>query len=493
MVFKSILFSILFFTTQVFGVGNNVRTSDFEQNVFGGAAFIFPTVTPTNGRVCQFAAGGEIESSTVTNAELAHLAGVSGDIQTQLNTKIQQGGNAFGATETIGTTDNQIISVLQNNTERMRIGTAGVSFGLPAGALQDAVSPVHIWANTSTSNINASGLIVERNENSVGSSGPSIVLRRSRGTGAAPTAALSSDTEGFISWQTHDGVSYNGTSNVQIFASATEPFTSTGHGSQFGISAAPNGSVSRTTRFRIEGNGEVNLGPNPASNPSANLELSRTDGALLLNRVADAAVVTPVNGMTKYRPSDNRFNVYQNGAWKNILAGQADLTSEVTGTLPIANGGTGAATTSQNLVFAGPTSGSGAPSFRALVTNDLPTMPSFIQYSSGPLNSPSITSQQIMLGGKAHAAMVLQNLEGSASILANCTTNPTVVILDCGASATCAGATTAATVTISAADTITDGTLPSPSIASGNYWAVAVTAAACTSLDFSISAGVKSP
>lgn len=41
--------------------------------------------------------------------------------------------------------------------------------------------------------------------------------------------------------------------------------------------------------------------------------------------------------------------------------------------VPIANGGTGAATTSQNFVFAGPTSGAGAPSFRALVAADLPS------------------------------------------------------------------------------------------------------------------------
>lgn len=48
------------------------------------------------------------------------------------------------------------------------------------------------------------------------------------------------------------------------------------------------------------------------------------------------------------------------------------LTTGVTGTLPIANGGTGAATTSQNFAFIGPTSGSGAPSFRLLVSGDIP-------------------------------------------------------------------------------------------------------------------------
>jgi hypothetical protein len=47
--------------------------------------------------------------------------------------------------------------------------------------------------------------------------------------------------------------------------------------------------------------------------------------------------------------------------------------SDITGTLPVANGGTGATTASANVVFAGPASGAAAaPSFRGLVATDLP-------------------------------------------------------------------------------------------------------------------------
>jgi len=42
--------------------------------------------------------------------------------------------------------------------------------------------------------------------------------------------------------------------------------------------------------------------------------------------------------------------------------------------LSIANGGSGASSTSQNFAFIGPTSGSGAPSFRALVAGDIPSL-----------------------------------------------------------------------------------------------------------------------
>lgn len=49
--------------------------------------------------------------------------------------------------------------------------------------------------------------------------------------------------------------------------------------------------------------------------------------------------------------------------------------ADLTGIVPIANGGTGAATTSDHFVFIGPISGGpAAPSFRALVASDIPTL-----------------------------------------------------------------------------------------------------------------------
>ena len=56
----------------------------------------------------------------------------------------------------------------------------------------------------------------------------------------------------------------------------------------------------------------------------------------------------------------------------DIPAHSATLISS--GTLAVANGGTGVSSTTANSVFAGPPSGSGAPSFRTLVAGDLPAM-----------------------------------------------------------------------------------------------------------------------
>jgi hypothetical protein len=68
------------------------------------------------------------------------------------------------------------------------------------------------------------------------------------------------------------------------------------------------------------------------------------------------------------------------------------LSTGVTGILPVANGGTGAATTTANLIFAGPSSGSpAAPTFRALTTADIPSL-SYGSVSSVALSLPSIMS-----------------------------------------------------------------------------------------------------
>lgn len=66
--------------------------------------------------------------------------------------------------------------------------------------------------------------------------------------------------------------------------------------------------------------------------------------------------------------------------------GTASLTADVSGVLPIANGGTGTNSVAQNLFFAGPTSASGAPSFRAIATADLPASAKYWDAATGGIN-----------------------------------------------------------------------------------------------------------
>lgn len=74
---------------------------------------------------------------------------------------------------------------------------------------------------------------------------------------------------------------------------------------------------------------------------------------------------------------------------------QLSLTAGVTGTLPIANGGSGLTSTSQNFAFIGPTSGSGAPTWRALVAGDIPSLSA--TYLSVANNLSDLASRQTAL------------------------------------------------------------------------------------------------
>jgi hypothetical protein len=105
--------------------------------------------------------------------------------------------------------------------------------------------------------------------------------------------------------------------------------------------------------------------------------------------------------------------------------------SDITGTLPVANGGTGVTSTAANLVFAGPTSGStaAAPSFRALVAADLPT-----------------GSTNYVNNGTTQQASTDFNISGSGTIGTNLTVTGNTSV---GGTMTVTGATTLSALTAS--------------------------------------------
>ena len=82
-------------------------------------------------------------------------------------------------------------------------------------------------------------------------------------------------------------------------------------------------------------------------------------------------------------------------AWAQITT---NIGSGSSGILPIANGGTGLNSTTQNFIFAGPTSGSGAPLWRAMVYNDL-AVHNFIDTTKHPISGK--TAGQVVLATAA--------------------------------------------------------------------------------------------
>lgn len=105
----------------------------------------------------------------------------------------------------------------------------------------------------------------------------------------------------------------------------------------------------------------------------------------------------------------------------------------------------------------------------------------FLGFSTGSLTS--LVANEIIGSGKAPRAMTIENIVASAASF-SCIANPVLTLYDCGTSAgTCTGGTAIGSVTLTAANTQTDGTVSSPSLAAGHYWAWEVASGTCTALN----------
>lgn len=167
---------------------------------------------------------------------------------------------------------------------------------------------------------------------------------------------------------------YNGTTWANVSSGGTVTSIGLVEGSEggsqtiFTISSSPvtaNGNISLSLASQV---GNLFLAsPNGSTGQPFYRAISASDlpGTITSNTSGTAANITATSNSTLTTlPSLTLPGAQVSG---NISGNAAN----VTGIVAIANGGTGAATTSQNFAFIGPTSGSGAPSYRALVIGDL--------------------------------------------------------------------------------------------------------------------------
>lgn len=113
----------------------------------------------------------------------------------------------------------------------------------------------------------------------------------------------------------------------------------------------------------------------------------------------------------------------------------------------------------------------------------------FLGLSTGSLTS--IVANEIIGSGKAPRAMTIENIVASAAGF-TCISNPVLTLYDCGTSAgACTSGTAIGSVTLTAANTQTDGTVSSPSLAAGHYWAWEVASGTCTALNATGTAEAK--
>lgn len=209
--------------------------------------------------------------------------------------------------------------------------------------------------------------------------------------------AASNGTGGGISWPFTPS-SYAGVANQ----STTTPFWLNGTqliaSSTLAVNATTTGQYITSVKSALDlndSNGQVTAytGSNPCTNQVA-LSLSAL-GVVGCTSVSNAMLSNSsitVNGTTfnlgdsKTITAASSTLLTDSNIWtklQNFSNASSTLFSATTGwidtldltnPLSVANGGTGLTSTSQNFFFAGPTSGSGAPSWRAIVAGDIPTL-----------------------------------------------------------------------------------------------------------------------
>lgn len=143
--------------------------------------------------------------------------------------------------------------------------------------------------------------------NNVGAGGAAITLERARGTINAKTQMLAGDVYGGLFFQGYTGTTFTGF-GAAIAAVATENITATNSGGQLIFTTSPNGTnLANTVRLTIDQNGNLNVPILTASLP------------------------------------------VQTDASKNLISSAINLASgQVSGILPLANGGTNKNNTASN-------------------------------------------------------------------------------------------------------------------------------------------------
>jgi len=187
------------------------------------------------------------------------------------------------ASDFIGTTDNVSVAFRTDNTERMRLQSGGqLTIGATAaGAKLD----VHQTTSTAVSRFTTYGNV------------PVLEVRRTGGTQASPTATSSTNTVlARIDGQGYNGSGYTGAARIEMATDAAGG-TSSDMPGRITFSTTPDGSGTLQERLRISNNGTVRLN---AYTTDGFIRATGGDGTL-------------------------------------VSGGAVNLTSEVTGVLPVAN------------------------------------------------------------------------------------------------------------------------------------------------------------
>ena len=275
-----------------------------------------------------------------------------------------------------------------------------------------------------------------------------IQARHARGTVDAPTASTSGDTMFFLGVKGYGTTGFSGGSKASVEMWASETWSDTAQGTKLMFGTTANTTTSRLRRFSIDNDGKIGI-----HDPSSQNNI--------------LGIYAPT-GLTPYNITLPSAQGAANTLMKNNGSGtlswaKADLTTDVTGVLPVANGGTNSSTALNNSRIMQSSGGAiveaaAITASRALVSdaNGIPTHATTTATEIGYVNG--VTSAiQTQLNNK-------QPLDATLTALAAYNTNG---ILTQTAADTFAGRTITAGNGISVADG--NGVAGNPTITATNF------------------------
>lgn len=188
------------------------------------------------------------------------------------STYLKQGGNAFGATANIGTTDAQNLQFVTGGTARMALTTTG-RLGVGTTAPASGLTLVNDGVGDANDDL---GIFTYSTTNT-----PALIMNRSYGTAAAPAVMPAGSLVGSIQSRAYNGVGFAEAAGVRTYTetvwdSAT-PSTINGALSVVTMTAGTS-----TEKLRVTSEGFVGIG---VSAPTKNLHIQRdqaSDTALLI-------------------------------------------------------------------------------------------------------------------------------------------------------------------------------------------------------------------
>lgn len=140
----------------------------------------------------------------------------------------------------------------------------------------------------------------------------------------------------------------------------------------------------------------------PGGFPALTGDVTTTAGSTATSLVATSnSTLTTLSGLTT-ASSLATVGTIATGVWQGT-------------TVAIAHGGTGLSSTSQNFVFAGPTSGSGAPLWRALVAADVPTLNQNTTGTAANITGTSNSTLTTLSALSLPGSQITGNIGGTAS------------------------------------------------------------------------------